>query len=73
MNKLHGFYRGVIVQNNDPKRIGRVKVFVPHLHMSLLDIEKEDHDKEFYFGEFGTNYQKKDDPNLIDLTKYMKK
>jgi hypothetical protein len=72
-NKLNGFYRGVIVQNNDPKRIGRVKVFVPHLHMSLLDIEKDDHDKEFYFGEFGTNYQKKDDPNLVDLTKYMEK
>ena len=72
-NKLQGFYRGVIVQNNDPKKIGRVKVFVPHLHMSLLDIEKDDHDKEFYFGEFGTNYQKKNDPNLVDLTKYMEK
>lgn len=72
MKNLHGFYRGVIVQNNDPQKLGRVKVFVPHIHLSLLDLEESDHDKEFYFGEFGTNYQKKD-PNLVDLTKYMEK
>ena len=72
MKNLNGFYRGVIVQNNDPQKLGRVKIFVPHIHLSLLDLEESDHDKEFYFGEFGTNYQKKD-PNLVDLTKYMEK
>ena len=72
MKNLNGFYRGVIVQNNDPKKLGRVKVFVPHMHLSLIDLEESDHDKEFYFGEFGTNYQKKD-PNLVDLTKYIEK
>ena len=52
MKSLHGFYRGIIVQNNDPQKLGRVKVFVPHIHMAMLDIEKEDYDKEFYFAEF---------------------
>jgi hypothetical protein len=72
MKNLQGFYRGIIVQNNDPQKLGRVKVFIPHIHMAMLDIEKDDYDKEFYFGEFGTNYQKKDN-NLVDLTKYIEK
>jgi hypothetical protein len=71
-NNLSGFYRGIVVQNNDPQKIGRVKVFIPHLHMSLLDIEESDYDAEFYFGEFGTNYQSKN-KKLIDLTKYIEK
>ena len=72
MQKQEGFFRGVIVQNNDPDRLGRVKVFVPHLHMALIDVEKEDYDSEFYFGEFGTNYQPKG-KKLVDLTKYIEK
>lgn len=72
MKNLTGFYRGVVVQNNDPEKLGRVKVFIPHIHLAFLDLEKEDYNKEFYFAEFGTNYQKKD-PNLVDLTKYMEK
>jgi hypothetical protein len=27
--KYNGFYRGIVVQNNDPARAGRVKVFIP--------------------------------------------
>jgi hypothetical protein len=69
---LTGFYRGIIVQNNDPDKLGRVRVFVPHLHMSLLDIEEQDYDSEFYFGEFGTNYQPQG-KKLVDLTKYVEK
>ena len=72
MQKLEGFYRGVIVQNNDPDRLGRVKVFVPHLHLTLIDIEESDYDSEFYFGEFGTNYQPQG-KKLVDLTKYIEK
>lgn len=72
MEKLNGFYRGIIVQNNDPEKLGRVKVFVPHLHLASIDIDQSDHDAEFYFGEFGTNYQPKDS-KLVDLTKYIEK
>jgi phage baseplate assembly protein gpV len=72
MEKLDGFYRGIIVQNNDPERLGRVKVFVPHLHLASIDIDAADYDSEFYFGEFGTNYQPKG-KKLVDLTKYIEK
>lgn len=72
MRQLNGFYRGIIVQNNDPLKLGRVKVFVPHLHMALVEMEPNDYNKEFYFSEFGTNYNKSD-PNMIDLTKYIEK
>jgi hypothetical protein len=72
MKTLNGFYRGIIVQNNDPLKLGRVKVFVPHLHLSLLDLESSDYNKDFYFSEFGKNYNQSD-PNLIDMTKYMEK
>lgn len=30
-NKYYGFYRGIVVQNNDPVRRGRVKIFVPQI------------------------------------------
>lgn len=72
MKTLNGFYRGIIAQNNDPLRLGRVKVFVPHLHLASLDLDPRDYDKEFYFSEFGTNYNKSN-PNFVDLTKYIEK
>jgi hypothetical protein len=72
MKNLNGFYRGIVCQNNDPEKLGRVKVFVPHLHLSLIDLDPKDYDKEFYFSEFGTNYNKIK-PNFIDLTKYIEK
>lgn len=72
MKELNGFYRGIIVQNNDPLKLGRVKVFVPHLHMALVEMDPKDYDKEFYFSEFGTNYNKSNQ-NMIDLTKYIEK
>lgn len=72
MKTLNGFYRGIVAQNNDPQRLGRVKVFVPHLHLASLDLDPEDYNKEFYFSEFGTNYNKSN-PNMIDLTKYVEK
>lgn len=40
-----GFTLGIVVQNNDPQKRGRVKVFVPHLSLNLLegwDNKKED-------------------------------
>ena len=29
--KYYGHYLGIVVQNNDPDKRGRVKVFVPHI------------------------------------------
>lgn len=33
----YGFYRGIIVQNNDPERRGRVKIFVPSFSPQIYD------------------------------------
>lgn len=40
-----GFYRGIVIQNNDPERSGRVKVLVPSLAPTIYDnwlIEKDE-------------------------------
>ena len=34
---MTGFTLGIVVQNNDPQKRGRVKVFIPHLSMNLLE------------------------------------
>lgn len=40
---------GVVVQNNDPQKRGRVKVFIPHVSLNMTEKwEKEPKDKSFY-------------------------
>lgn len=34
--KFYGFYRGIVVQNNDPNRRGRVKIFTKELAIPIL-------------------------------------
>lgn len=34
---MFGAVLGIVVQNNDPQKRGRVKVFIPHLSMNLYD------------------------------------
>ncbi len=33
--KQYGFFRGMVIQNNDPERRGRIKVFIPELAAQL--------------------------------------
>ena len=55
-DKLYkSIYKGIVVQNDDPLQGGRVKVFVPDIHFSLLGIEKEQAVNDLYFGFFGKN------------------
>ena len=35
--EFNSIYLGIVVQNNDPQKRGRVKVFVPHL-LNLLTV-----------------------------------
>lgn len=35
--KYNGFYRGIVIQNNDPERRGRVKVFIPSLQAQVYN------------------------------------
>ena len=34
--KLYGFYRGIVIQNNDPNRRGRVKIFSKELAATII-------------------------------------
>lgn len=36
-NRYNHFYRGIVIQNNDPLKSGRVKVFVPSVNTNILD------------------------------------
>jgi hypothetical protein len=37
MKSYYGNYLGIVVQNNDPEKRGRVKVFVPHISMHIYE------------------------------------
>jgi len=58
--KYYGNYLGIVIQNNDPLKQGRVKVFVPHISPSVYNKWNEVvRDKKFKF--IGRN-------NFSDLT-----
>ena len=63
-------YRGVVIQNDDPSQSGRVKVFVPQVHASLLPLDDKDYDQSINFGVFGKNVNKQN-KNQVDITNYM--
>lgn len=53
-DKYHGMYLGIVVQNNDPDRGGKIKVFVPHISASVYENWVQvNEDKKFKFP--GTN------------------
>lgn len=46
----YGNYTGIVIQNNDPQRRGRVKVFIPHISPVIYDRwNKINKDKKFKF------------------------
>jgi hypothetical protein len=49
MDPLNSCYVGIVVQNNDPEKRGRVKVFIPHLSVNLYEkwYNVNIHDKSF--------------------------
>lgn len=50
MKKYYGNYLGIVVQNNDPDKRGRVKVFVPHISATVYSKWNESfRDKRFRF------------------------
>jgi hypothetical protein len=62
-------YKGIIIQNNDPEKMGRVKVWVPQINASLYDKWNNDkeHDKSFTY--FGKNLKSSLTPVLLDRLK----
>lgn len=61
-------YEGIVIQNNDPAGMGRVKVYIPAIHADLI-LEEDDYKKNFNFGEMGENVNQQ--PELLDITKYI--
>ncbi len=65
-----GCYLGIVIQNNDPERRGRVKVFIPHLAAAIYEewnkTFKEGLDKHFVFPDKQTN------PDLDKILPYLK-
>ncbi len=37
LEKYHGMYVGIVVQNNDPENRGRVKGYVPHVNAGVYE------------------------------------
>ena len=72
MQQYNTTYKGVVVQNDDPSQSGRVKVFVPYLHASLLPLTQNQYDENINFGMFGKNVNQQN-KNQIDLTLYSEK
>jgi hypothetical protein len=71
MEKYLSIYKGTIIQNNDPIQGGRVKVFVPIVHATLLPLTKDQYQENVNFGVFGTNVNKQN-TGQVDLTQYLK-
>ena len=50
MNNYNGMYLGIVVQNNDPEKRGRVKIYVPHISANVYESwYKNNVDKSFSF------------------------
>ena len=50
MNEYNGMYIGIVVQNNDPEKRGRVKIYVPHVNVNVYENWYQvDEDKSFAF------------------------
>jgi hypothetical protein len=66
MKEYNSIYLGIVIQNNDPEKRGRVKVFVPHISGTVYNkwIEEKT-DKEFKF--IGFNIDSDLTPILNDL------
>lgn len=50
MNNYNGMYLGIVVQNDDPDKRGRVKIYVPHISANVYkNWYQQDTDKSFSF------------------------
>ncbi len=66
MKEFNSIYLGIIIQNNDPEKRGRVKVYVPHISANVYNKWMQDKlDKKFKFP--GSNIDADLTPILEDL------
>jgi len=53
--KFQEMYRGIVIQNNDPKQSGRVKVFVPGINLTQIDNWNGKKEEDKFFKVLGQN------------------
>ena len=65
--KFYGNYLGIVVQNNDPSKQGRVKIYIPHISPTVYENwNKTAENKHFKF--IGKNI----DSDLTDIVEDLK-
>lgn len=64
----NGNYLGIVIQNNDPEKRGRVKVYVPHISPTIYQTVKKDN-KNKYFKFPGDNITTDLAPDLVEELK----
>jgi hypothetical protein len=67
LKNYRSIYEGIVIQNDDPAGMGRVKVFIPAIHLDLV-LQGEDYNKNVNVSNFGENVQA---DNSLDITKYL--
>lgn len=65
MERFYHIYKGVVLQNDDPEMMGRVKVWVPHINMTLYKAWNEDRDNDKILTELGANLGGSLSPELL--------
>lgn len=69
--KFIGFYRGIVIQNNDPSYAGRVKVFVPAVNANLLENWTNNFKNDETFNHVGSNVNGFSDEIILKLKKVL--
>lgn len=65
MEKYYHNYKGIVLQNDDPEMMGRVKVWVPEINMTLYKEWNEDRDNDKKFTELGGNIGSALNPGIL--------
>lgn len=69
---LTGFYRGIVLQNNDPERRGRVKIFIPafspHIYDQWLRGANQGNEDEVNFTNKKFRFSQGSNINKVDCT-----
>lgn len=71
----YGFYKGIVIQNDDPDRRGRVKIFIPAFQPQIYDkwIGASDGGKQNFTVRFPGGNNVNSDPNLNVILEEVKK
>lgn len=69
MEKYYHNYKGIVIQNDDPEKMGRVKVFVPEISMTLYEAWNKDRDKDKKFTHLGSNLESDLKPDILQRLK----